>query len=473
MKWYITLCLLGIVLLSGCTSQSSTTKESEEQLSQLPVEQEEPTYFAPINYALNKMEITVPHKMMSDRVRWNSSIIPFYSKINESVNEKVIKNAIDTWNKESNGVIKFVEVDNPEKAYFTIRFAKGGEFSEQPPSKLIIVVLGEAQIDTVDTGLFNLTKSAEMVYTPTSGGCEDNITAIHELGHILGFAHTPDVNSVMFNSVDCKGKITDGMKQTLTTLYSINELPDLHFGPVEARKIGDLLKVNFTVLNRGLITSQATVVVVDVSSKFIEPINVPPIEAGKEWWHEFETNAGYLESIKLEIQSQEEFDKDNNIITLKEIQKRTLSTNIIDYRLDDNLRENLILYGKTIVTIEYNTSCEECLWQKSFLESFSRENSDQIILENIGNDTIETSNVTIESKRGMIHRTTLTAKYIGELKESTGPYIISESGRVKRQIQVTYENRTIFDPSETDIKIDLCKLMVKSPADCDSIRRVE
>lgn len=477
MKFHI-LGLIGLVLLSGCTGQ--TQAENSENLSTeietFPTEvqlQEKSTYFSAVDYSLNKTDITVPHKMMSDRARWNSSTITFYSKIDDSVNANVVKNAVDTWNRETAGTIKFVEADSQEKANFVIRFAKSGEFSGQPASKLIILVIGEASLDTVDTGLFNLTKSAEVIYTPTSGGCEDNITAIHELGHVLGFAHTSDVDSVMFNTVDCKGKITDEMKQTLTALYSIKELPDLHFGPIEARKTGDSLQVNFTIFNRGLITSQPTSVVVDTGNKFIEPVSTPPIEAGRGWWHQFETNVGYIESLKLEIRPQEEFDKGNNIITLKEIEKPVLSTNIINYKLDENLRERFILYDKTIVTLEYNTSCEECLWQKNYLKSIIQNNDNQIIFEVIENNTIETSNVTIESKNGFIHKTTESAKYIGELKESSGPYTISKIGTLKRQVYVAYENRTIFDPSEIDISIDLCKLMVKPPSNCNELRRVD
>lgn len=464
--------LLAVVFLAGCASQPSNVNEGNKTSSIAATEptEEQITYFAPVNYKLDKTSINTSHKMMSDRMRWNSSTISYYSKINESVNAKVIKNAIDIWNKESNGIIKFVEVDAPEKANFVIRFAKGGEFSEQPASKLIIVVLGEAQLDILDTGLFNLTKSAEVIYTPTSGGCEDNITAIHELGHVLGFAHTSDVNSVMFNSVDCKGKITNEMKQSLDALYSIKEFPDLYFGPMEIKKIGTALDINVSIANRGLITSKPVIIDITVDGKFVGTKNVPSIEAGKDWGEKFNVDVGVgFNSIELEIDKQnvqEEFDKENNKINLVEVSKPVLQNNIIDYKLDERLREDFLLYGNTVVTLEYNNSCEECLWQKSYLESFAKKTPEQIILEIIENNKIETSNVTIESKRGLTHKTTATLKYTGVSEEAVGPYKISEAGRTKRQIYVTFENRSIVDPSEIDINADLCKLILKVPDDC-------
>lgn len=472
MKQYLILGLVSIVFLAGCTSQTTSLEEkspeSTARISQMI--DEEVTYLAPANYALKKIEINLTSKTLEERIRWNSSMITYYSKITENTTQRIIMDAINTWNKETEGVIKFVEVDSPEKAYFTIRFVISGEFDEPPPSRLIIVYLGEARLDIVNTGLFNLTKSAEMLYTQTSGECENKVTAIHELGHIIGFSHTVDVNSVMFPSVDCRGKITDDMKQAIKTLYSIKELPDLHFGPVEAKKIGNILNINVTVFNRGLITSKSALVEIRVNDRLVENIELPEIEGGKDWWKELKIDPGaILDSVKLEITStQEEFDKENNIVLLKSVKKPVeLVSNIINYKLDGQLRDDYLLYGKTIVNFEYNKTCIECIYQKWYLESFAKENSNQIILENVESPEAGTSNITIESKRGVRSRSTLSAIYFVEVKESAGPYMISDGGRFKRLVELKYENRTFISPSELGLRDELCSLMVFSSPSCE------
>ena len=163
--------------------------------------------------------------MIYEKSSWNSSELTFYSKIKENTSLQLIREGIDTWNKEAAGLIKFTEVADPEKAHFIVRYATAGEYKEKNTSA-ITVTLGEAKLDVINTGLFNLVRSAEMLYTPTSSECENKITIIHELGHVLGLDHdnttTPQI-SIMNSS------ISEGMERELSyrdiqrvrTLYSL------------------------------------------------------------------------------------------------------------------------------------------------------------------------------------------------------------------------------------------------------------
>lgn len=85
--------------------------------------------------------------------------------------------------------------------------------------------------------------------------------------------------------------------------------------------------------------------------------------------------------------------------------------NILDYKLDFQLRNAFIYYGSTIVTFEYSSNCENCFEQKGFLENMatqfkqvvasdSKNQVFSIYLEELLNETIEPSKLTIESKLG-------------------------------------------------------------------------
>ncbi len=75
-------------------------------------------------------------------------------------------------------------------------------------------------------------------------------------------------------------------------------------------------------------------------------------------------------------------------------------TNIIDYRLDSQIRQALIQNGATIITFEYSDACFECQNQKFTLESFANEYKTQIFLEEIVDENLNDSRTTIASFYG-------------------------------------------------------------------------
>jgi len=102
-------------------------------------------------------------------------------------------------------------------------------------------------------------------------------------------------------------------------------------------------------------------------------------------------------------------------------------SNVIDYRLDANLANALVQYGATIITFEYNAGCNNCVNQKAALEFFANEYKQQIWLEEILDETLDTSKITILS---------------------------------------IYGEDKLADANETVIVNSLCKLMVAPPAAC-------
>ena len=102
-------------------------------------------------------------------------------------------------------------------------------------------------------------------------------------------------------------------------------------------------------------------------------------------------------------------------------------SNIINYQLDPSLRGALIQYGATIITFEYNMGCNGCVDQKSALEFFANEYKQQIWLEEIVDESLDVSEMTLSS---------------------------------------IYGEDSLIDANETQIVNSLCILMVAPPVAC-------
>jgi len=102
-------------------------------------------------------------------------------------------------------------------------------------------------------------------------------------------------------------------------------------------------------------------------------------------------------------------------------------SNIIDYQLDASLKNALIQYGATVITFEYNLGCGNCVNQKAALEFFASEYKQQIWLEEIRDESLDKSKITISS---------------------------------------IYGEDSLIDANETGIVSTLCKLMVAPPVTC-------
>lgn len=133
--------------------------------------------------------------------------------------------------------------------------------------------------EIVNTSLFNVIIKGEILLLRESQ-CPDPIVSMHEILHALGFGHSSNQLSIMYNISDCRQKLTKDITDELKRLYSIESLPDLYFKDINATKAGRHLSFDVEIKNRGLISSENTTLSIYVADEKIESFDIDLIEIG-------------------------------------------------------------------------------------------------------------------------------------------------------------------------------------------------
>ena len=75
-------------------------------------------------------------------------------------------------------------------------------------------------------------------------------------------------------------------------------------------------------------------------------------------------------------------------------------TNVIDYELTPEQKEQLIRDGKTVMEYRYQLICENCTAERGYLNAFVNEYSDQLFFQDIVDDAATQSRLEISSFYG-------------------------------------------------------------------------
>jgi hypothetical protein len=111
--------------------------------------------------------------------------------------------------------------------------------------------------------------------------CENPNVAIHELLHVLGFAHSSNPNNIMYNYSDCNQVIGQDTIKLIDELYAVPSYQDLAVKNVSAVMHGKYLDINVTVQNEGLVKSSKAKVNIDADGKTVSSFDVEELGVGE------------------------------------------------------------------------------------------------------------------------------------------------------------------------------------------------
>ena len=134
---------------------------------------------------------------------------------------------------------------------------------------------------------------------------------MHELLHVLGFAHVNNTESIMYPVSSCEQQVTQDIIDSINLLYSYDSEPDLYLANLNlTRKVG-YTDFEIEIGNQGLIPSPNVSLIVENDEKK-EEFEIPGLEVGE---------ARILEVKNLKISGNlvfyidyKDMNKDNNIL---------------------------------------------------------------------------------------------------------------------------------------------------------------
>lgn len=125
--------------------------------------------------------------------------------------------------------------------------------TEEIPGEYYIAGEGGAT-SIINNTLFYIIEKGKILLYYKKSSCDNYNIELHELLHVLGFKHSENKQSIMYNTSSCNQLLTLDIVDELKRIYSIEELPDLTITNVSATQHSlYYLNFNIEVRNQGLI----------------------------------------------------------------------------------------------------------------------------------------------------------------------------------------------------------------------------
>jgi len=153
--------------------------------------------------------------------------------------------------------------------------------SEVPPElEERMFIAGEGVPNTIiNTSLYYVILNGSIFLYKTDY-CKEPIVELHELLHALGFQHSLNEKSILYNISDCNQKLTQDIINELKELYNVPSLPELFFNDVQAIKRGKYIDFQIEIVNAGLIASNKTELSVYSNDAKLGIYNITAMEIG-------------------------------------------------------------------------------------------------------------------------------------------------------------------------------------------------
>lgn len=150
--------------------------------------------------------------------------------------------------------------------------------------------------------------------------CSYPVVELHELLHVLGFAHINNKTSVMYPYGGCNHKLDQSIIEILKRIYLVQPLPELLFSGANATKEGKFIILEMEVTNQGLKDASNISVDIYADNKKLDPVDLGNIEIGVTEnikIPNLSLPSDKTSEIKLEIVYGLELDKSNNVRIIK------------------------------------------------------------------------------------------------------------------------------------------------------------
>ncbi len=151
--------------------------------------------------------------------------------------------------------------------------------------------------------------------------CEIPNIGIHEIFHALGFDHSQNPYSIMYNVSKCNQEIGEDLIQKINEIYSYPSYADLSFENVSAIMNGKYLDTNMSVRNNGFSKTENAKILIYADGDLVREVELSDLDIGygvtvtlrNVWIRQIS-----VDELKFVIDySKPELEKTNNEIKLK------------------------------------------------------------------------------------------------------------------------------------------------------------
>jgi len=176
------------------------------------------------------------------------------------------------------------------------------------------IKLGEGGInEVVKIDKLHIINKGQITFFRNENRCDTPNVESHEILHVLGFKHSNNTQSIMYNLSSCNQNITNNIIKELRRLYSVPELPDLKIEKVEFQKNRRTVDLDINIINQGLKDSENITLRILSRTRGIAEFKIGnlPYGAGKRI-RITNLNPKRSKYLKIEISGGIEIDLSNN-----------------------------------------------------------------------------------------------------------------------------------------------------------------